>query len=122
MKYITLLILVVLSTPLNAKLYKCVINGKTAYQAIPCKGNGHEFSLKKDISKEQQKAAVKNLNSDLQAMHERDRQAKIAHDNERLIRAEENKANANYANARQSARQANAIYQRNQLEALKKLY
>ncbi len=72
MRYLTILILAVITTPVNAKLYKCVINGKTSYQAIPCKGVGGEFSLKKDISKAQQEPVVQKLKSDLETMSDTD--------------------------------------------------
>jgi hypothetical protein len=121
MKNITLLLLI-MTTPVNAKLYKCVVDGKTAYQSSPCKEEGQEFSLKNDISTEQQEAAVAKLKAELVARDKNDRQAKIAYDNERLIQAEENKVRATYQQAKQEARQANAIYQRNWLEAQKKLY
>jgi hypothetical protein len=122
MKNITLILLVFFVTPVNAKLYKCAVNGKTAYQSSPCKEGGHEFGLRNDISTEQQEAASAKLKAELEVEAEKNRQAKIAYDNERLIRAEENKAKASYKSAREAARQADAIYQRNWLEAQKKLY
>lgn len=122
MKNITLILLLFIATPVNAKLYKCVVNGKTAYQSSPCKEEGQEFGLRNDISKEQQEAAVAKLKAELEIEAEKNRQAKIAYDNERLIQAEENKAKASYQSAREASRQADAIYQRNWLEAQKKLY
>ena len=125
MKIITTLIFVLSISPAYAKIFKCEENGLVSYQQTPCKGTGGEFIPGKDISLEQQQAAVTKLNADLAALAEKKQLEKEANDKERIIRAEEDKADATYQNARankaqalQAARQAKALEKRN--DSLKK--
>lgn len=67
--------LIMLAAPSSyAELYKCKINGKTAYQEKPCQGAGTEFELKRDISPEQQQAAKERLEAELAEREEKHRQ------------------------------------------------
>jgi hypothetical protein len=65
MKIIVTLIALLAAPAAYAQLYKCTINGGTVYQQKPCKGEGSEFVLKKDITPEQQQAAKERLEAEL---------------------------------------------------------
>ena len=99
MKIITTLILSLAISPVYAEIYKCQENGNTSYQQFPCKKAGEEFKPLKDISEDEQKAAVKQLDKDLAIQAEQKKIKKEADDKERLIRAQEEKADAAYQNA-----------------------
>ena len=78
-----------------AGTYKCSIEGKTAYQDTPCEetgGIGKEIDLPKDISVEQQKRAVDELNRKIQERHQMEKARYDTIDKERKIQAEEKKA------------------------------
>ena len=100
MKIISTLILLLAITPVRATIYECEENGIKSYQQFPCKQGGKEFTPPKDISPEEQKAAVKKLDKDIAVMAEQKKIKKEADDKERLIRAQEEKADAAYQNAR----------------------
>ena len=114
-----LILLIATATPTYAGVYKCTVDGQTAYQSSPCADSGESFKIKKEISVNQQKAAQARLDKEMADNTERHRQARIANDRERVIRAEENKAHASYLNARESARQADELHIRNRIEANK---
>lgn len=70
MKIISIFILVLAVSLVHATIYECEENGLKSYQQFPCKQGGKEFTPPKDISPEEQKAAVKKLDKDLAAMAE----------------------------------------------------
>ncbi len=114
------LIFFLLISPAYAEMYKCSENGQISYQDKPCETNGIEFTPRKDISVEQQQSAAEKLESDLAIHNEQKRVAKEAQDKERMLRAQEDEANAAYRNARateeqvkQTARQAEALEKSN---------
>ncbi len=113
MKTITTLIFILSISPVYAEIYKCIENGNTIYQQTQCKQSGAEFILEPDISIEQQEAAVKQLDSDLEAITEQKKLQKEAGNQNRLLRAEEDNARANRAQAEETARQADAIEKSN---------
>jgi len=131
MKKIILVLLLCSISNVNAGIYKCGSGGQVSYQSSPCvkEKDENKFSLKHDLSKEQIQAAIDKKAAKLAAENEEKRLDKIAYDKERMIRAEEHKARANYENAkanllnaRETRFQTNAMYERNRIEALKKLY
>ena len=116
MKVIIVFFIVFSISPVYAKMYKCLVAGEVSYQDTECQQGGSEFKKKKDISVEQQQAAAARLNADLATATENRRLAQEYVDKERLIRAEEDNAYANYQTARQSERQADALEERNYIE------
>ncbi len=103
-----------------AEIYKCGKNGQVNYQDKPCKTGGIEFTPRKDISTQQQQSAAKKLESDLAIRNEQKRAAQEAKDKERILRAQEAKADAAYRQAlaaeeqaKQTARQAEALERHN---------
>jgi flagellar biosynthesis GTPase FlhF len=119
MKISIILIFFLLISPAYAEMYKCTKNGHISYQDKPCKTNGIEFTPSKDISPEQQQSAEKKLKSDLAIHNEQKRAAKEAEDKERMLRAQENKANAAYRSALAAEEQAKQTAR--QVEALEKI-
>jgi len=120
MKISIILIFFLLISPAYAEMYKCTENGQISYQDKPCKTSGTEFTPSKDISAEQQQSAANKLESDLDIRNEQKRLAKEARDKERVIQAQEDAANAAYKKAqaieeqaRQTARQAEALEKSN---------
>jgi len=120
MKISIILIFFLLISPAYAEMYKCTENGHISYQDKPCKTSGTEFTPSKDISAEQQQSAANKLESDLDIRNEQKRLAKEARDKERVIQAQEDAANAAYKKAqaieeqaRQTARQAEALEKSN---------
>jgi hypothetical protein len=105
MKIITTLILTLAISPVYAEIYKCEVNGVKSYQQFPCKQGGKEFTPLKDISLEEQKSAVKKLDKELAVQAEQKKIQKEADDKERLIRAQEEKADAAYQNAQANKEQ-----------------
>ena len=103
-------------SPAYAKMYKCLVGGQVSYQDTPCQQGGSEFKKRRDISDEQQQEAAARLNTDLANSAENKRIAQEYVDKERLIRAEEDNAYANYQTARQTERQADALEKRNDIE------
>ena len=99
MKIITTLILSLAIAPVYAEIYKCEENGITSYQQFPCKNAGEQFTPLKDISEEEGKAAVEKLDKHLAIQAEQKKIKKETDDKERLIRAQEEKADAAYQNA-----------------------
>jgi hypothetical protein len=83
MKIITTLILVLAISPVYAEIYKCEVNGIKSYQQFPCKRGGKEFTPPKDISQEEQKAAVQKLDKEIAAQAETNKLQKEADDKER---------------------------------------
>ncbi len=131
MKKIILALVLCSVSNVNAGMYKCGSDDQVSYQSSPCVQEEDEkkFLLKHDISKEQIQAAIDKKAEKLAAENEHKRLDKIAYDKERMIRAEEHKARANYENARanhlnakEASFQTDAMYDRNRIEALKKLY
>ena len=123
----TLFILFALSISVaQAETYRCKNNGKTSFQDTPCETAGAKFDLGSDISIEKQNAAQSQLNREMNA-HNQKKQARYeAWQKERAIRAQEDKADAGYANARanraqayQQRRTANALQERNAIETYK---
>ncbi|OQK17512.1 hypothetical protein AU255_06465 [Methyloprofundus sedimenti] len=121
MKIISTLILILAISPVYAEIYKCEENGIISYQQFPCKEGGTEFIPPKDISPEQQKAAIEKLDREIAIQAEQKQQQQEADDKERLIRAQEEKADAAAQNARantaqvlQNARQTEQIRNQNQ--------
>lgn len=105
MKIILTFILVLANAPAYAEIFKCEENGLTSYQQLPCKHSGKEFIPAKDISTEEQKAAVEKLNKEIAVQAEQKLQKQEADDKERVIRAQEEQANASYRNANASRAQ-----------------
>ncbi|MBE0468467.1 MAG: DUF4124 domain-containing protein [Methyloprofundus sp.] len=123
MKISRLLIFFLLIPPVHAEMYKCNEGGQISYQDKPCKTKGIEFTPNKDISAEQQQTAAEKLKSDLAKHNEQKRLAKEARDKERMIQAQEDRANAVYKKAqaiqeqaKQTGRQADALEKRNDYE------
>ena len=114
MKIITTLILVLAISPVYAKIYQCEVNGIKSYQQFPCKRGGKEYTLPKDISPEEQKAAVRKLDKEIAAQAEAKQLQKEADDKERLIQAQEENADAAYQNARANKAQVLLDEQRSQ--------
>ena len=103
-----------------AEIYKCGQNGQISYQDKPCKTSSIEFTPSKDISTRQQQSAAEKLKSDLALRNEQKRVAQEAKDKERMLRAQEAKADAAYRQAlaaeeqaKQTARQAEALERHN---------
>ena len=103
-----------------AEIYKCGKNGQVNYQDKPCKTGGIEFTPRKDINTQQQQSAAEKLKSDLAIRNEQKRAAQEAKDKERMLRAQEAKADAAYrqalaaeGQAKQTARQAEALERHN---------
>ncbi|SHE23454.1 DUF4124 domain-containing protein [methanotrophic endosymbiont of Bathymodiolus puteoserpentis (Logatchev)] len=103
-----------------AEIYKCGQNGQISYQDKPCKTSSIEFTPSKDISTRQQQSAAEKLKSDLALRNEQKRVAQEAKDKERILRAQEAKADAAYRQAlaaeeqaKQTARQAEALERHN---------
>lgn len=119
MKLVTILLATLVSFTAYAKAYKCTIDGKTIYQQNPCLDEGTEFEFKADISHEQQAAAKAAHESYLADRAEQAQALQEYIDKERMIRAEELKAIGELKNARQTAREANALEQRNRIELMK---
>jgi len=123
----TLLVLLALSISVaQAKTYRCKNNSKTSFQDTPCVTAGAEFDLGEDISVEKQKAAQSKLNREMNAFNQKKQVRHEAWQKERAIRAQEDKADAGYANARagraqayQQKRTADAIRGRNAIGASK---
>ena len=109
MKIIISLIFILSISPAYAEIYKCIENGKTSYQQTQCKNKGSEFIPSPDIGIEQQEAAVKKLDADLQAIAEKKNLQKEQGDKDRLIRAGEDNARANRLQAVESVRQTDAL-------------
>jgi len=49
-----------------AKVFKCVVNGKTVYQDGPCSGTGSSMDIKAGVSHEQHQDAIRRANKDRQ--------------------------------------------------------
>jgi len=113
MKIISALIFLFFFTPASAQIYKCIVNGNTTYQQTQCKQAGNEFTPKTDISIEQQQSAVDKLDAELKTISEQEKIQKSLDDKERLIRAKEENAKANRAQAEETARQTEAIKESN---------
>jgi len=76
-----------------AEINKCEIDGKLVFQGSPCpEGTKHDFKLTPDISAEEQQAAAKKLQNDIDRWDEEKRLKKIAEDKERKIQAAEDLA------------------------------
>ncbi|MCF7971321.1 MAG: DUF4124 domain-containing protein [Methylococcaceae bacterium] len=117
MKYL-IMMAVFVSPVVHAKVYKCQLDGKILYQQKPCVTNSEEIVIDASPSEEEQAAARARLdnyqiNKENQARLDQERD-----DKERLIRAEENKADAAYKNAQ--ANRAQAAQQARQAEALER--
>ena len=120
---IFVLLVTFISNTAFANMYKCKSNGKTTYQEKPCKNTRHaEFSLKNDISKAKQQQAALNHQKLLVKRKEAQQLAQENENRERLIRAEELKAYAAEDAAFESRRQANALEDRNKIEAKKRVF
>jgi flagellar biosynthesis GTPase FlhF len=89
-----------------AEIYKCGQNGQISYQDKPCKTSSIEFTPSKDISTRQQQSAAEKLKSDLALRNEQKRVAQEAKDKERMLRAQEAKADAAYRQALAAEEQA----------------
>lgn len=112
----------VLCTVANAKMYKCRLDNKISYQDVPCEetgSSGHLFKKKADISKEQQRKAKLRLDLEAARAVEQEQIEQEIYDQERLIRAEEEKAFAAQQYTEQVRRQAEALEQRNAIESRK---
>jgi len=117
MKYLILFLLSISVT--QASVYKCKDNGKTIYQSTPCSIGDKEHDLGTDISIAKQKAAKAKLNRDMAVYYERKKAERVERNKERIIRAEENKASASYANAK--ANRAQVYQQSRAAKALEKI-
>ena len=113
MKIIISLIFILSISPAYAEIYKCIENGNISYQQTQCKNKGAEFMPSPDISIEQQEAAVKKLDADLQVIGEEKKLQKEQDDKDRLIRAGEDNARANRLQATEAARQTKALEKSN---------
>jgi hypothetical protein len=123
MKYIFTIMTILFCSYTHAGIYKCNINGKISYQQEPCEvsgGVGYELKKQKDITSQQQLDAKAKMDAELTEYLEAKQLKKEAYDKERIIRAEEDKAYAAYQSAQQAKRQANALEERNAIEARKR--
>ena len=125
MKLLPLLLLLAFSNA-QADAYMCKDNGKTTFKDTPCETSGEKFDYGDDISIAQQRAAIAKNERKKQSYAARKQAEYEARQRERIIRIEENKVSASYANARagraqafQQRRTANAIHNRNFIEAAK---
>ncbi len=112
----------VLCVVANAKMYKCTLDNKISYQDVPCEetgSSGHIFEKKADISKEQQRKAKLKLDLEAERAVEQEQIEQEIYDQERLIRAEQDKAFAAQQYTEQVRRQAEALEQRNAIESRK---
>jgi hypothetical protein len=76
MKYFIITLLLAVFVPALADMYKCKVNGNTAYQAKPCAADVEEtsqFKLKHDISKTEQERARANFMDGLTDKESEDR-------------------------------------------------
>jgi len=122
MKIILVAVTTVFCSIVNAKMYKCTLDGKISYQDVSCEETGragHIFEKKTDISKEQQRKAKLKLDLEDARAAEQEQLEQEAYDQERLIRAEEEKATATQRYAEQTRRQAEALEERNYIESRK---
>lgn len=109
MKIIITLVVTFFLTPVHAKIFKCINSGNTTYQQTECKRKGTEFTPVKDITTKQQTSAVKKLTSDIETGNEKKKLQKEVDDKERLLRAQEDNANAALENAMANRAQAEEI-------------
>lgn len=99
MKIILIFFLLLNSSFSYAEIFKCEENAQISYQQSPCKNAGKEFVPTKDISIQEQQAAVEKLKQQVALQAEQKKSAKEADDKERAIRAQEEQATAAYRNA-----------------------
>ena len=128
MKLLLILLTITFSTA-HAETFRCKDNGKTSFQDTPCSTGGSTFDYGEDISLEKQQAAQSQLKRDMNAFNAKKQRQYEANQKERAIRAEEDKADAGFSNARanraqayQQRRTANAIRTRNDIEATRVRY
>jgi len=121
-----IIMLMLFSAPVLSDVYKCKVANKKVYQQTPCRESGAKVDLGTDISIEKQRASAAELKQDMRAYNHKKQVKKEQWDKERLIRAEEDKAdaahrnaNANRAQVYQQARQVNALRVRNDIAAKK---
>ncbi len=124
MKQQTLILLLTLPVMAQAGVYKCDgPRGKPVYQARPCEDQGKKgqaIELKPNLSAEKIKAAKAKLKNELRQIATRKEAQRKRDNEERMIRAEENKARATFESAWESKRQADAMEDRNRIEASKR--
>ena len=68
MKYFILLMLC--SGTVQAKAYKCEVNGKITYQQMPCANGGAEMQLNDDFNQADYNASTKRIDTHQQQMKE----------------------------------------------------
>lgn len=76
------------------EVYKCVVKGQTHYQDHECIGESKSVKLRPEISKEEQQRAQESLRDVLERNKLRERQQFDLINEQRRIRAEEDKARA----------------------------
>jgi len=126
----TLFVLLALSISVaQAQSYRCQNNGKTTFQDTPCQTGGSKFDYGEDISVEKQKAAQSQLKQEMHSFNKKKQEKHEAWQKERVIRAQEDAADAGYDNARagraqayQQKRTADAIRNKNSTKASKIRY
>lgn len=100
------LIIVLITSPVLAKTYKCDVNGKTTYQAKPCPSGGGEIKLNSTyVHEEDRLAADRRISNYLYVKAEEKRIKAEIRERERLIRVEEDKAYAIEENMRANKEQ-----------------
>jgi len=110
-----------------AQVFKCDVNGKKIYQQKPCASSGEEMAINAPPSEAEQAAARDRLTNYQADKAEQERLDQELWDKERMIRAEEDKADAAYHNARanrlqaaQQARQARALENSNTINSYRR--
>jgi len=116
MKIIFILLALFISIA-QAQTYHCKYKGKTTFQDTPCETGGTKFDYGKDISVEKQKAAQSQLKQEMNSFNKKKQVKHEAWQKERVIRAQEDAADAGYENAR--AGRAQAYQQKRTAEAIK---
>ncbi len=111
----------------NAQVFKCDVHDKKVYQQKPCAGKGDVVAIDAPPSVQEQAAARARLETYKRNKAEQAMVAQARWDKERLIRAEEYKADAAYRNAManrlqaaQQARQARALEDGNILQTYRR--
>lgn len=110
MKILSTIIFILAISPAYAEIFKCEENGNTIYQQSPCKQSGEVFVPRTDISLQEQKAALEKLEKEVALQAEKKQQEKQAADKERMLRAQEEQADAAYRNA--NANRARVLQER----------
>lgn len=119
MKTLITIMTVFLCASAQAEIYKCFKNDTISYQQLPCnesKSIGYEFRIQNDLSAQQLAYAKEQMDMELADYNDAKKLKKEANDKERIIRAEERKAEAAFKSVEQKERQTIALESRNKRE------